>query len=191
MEVKINVKNVHLAEITKSPEGVITYSVPEHVVGAMQIGRNPQIASGQLYGDGKVTHETSKKVKYELTVELNKLPTKWRRYMEGVTAVAGVESGTSADQPKPFAIGWEVEKTGGEKELIWFLYCMANPIQVNIRQSEDNITYSTDNLTISALEDDSLDKFYTLIDSEDADITAKMLTDFFKIVQISDTIAVA
>lgn len=189
MEVKINVKNVHLSEVTKSPEGEITFKAPEHVVGAMQIGRNPQIASGQLYGDGKVTHETSKKVRYELNVELNKLPTKWRRYMEGATATTGVESGTSADVPKPFAIGWEVEKTGGTKELIWFLYCLAQPVQESTRQSEDNINYSTDTLTISALEDNSLGRFYTLIDSEDTAITPTMVADFFKKVQITNIIA--
>lgn len=189
MEVKINVKNVHLAKVTKSPEGVISFEKPEHIVGAMQIGRNPQLASGQLYGDGKVQHETSKKVKYELNVDLNKLPTMWRRYMEGVKVVAGVESGTSEDDPNHFAIGWEVEKTGGFKELVWFIYCQANPIQETINQSEDNINYSTDSITISALEEDSLGRFYTLIDTEDKEITEKMAEDFFKKVQTEDAIA--
>ena len=191
MEVKINVQNVHLAEITKSPEGEIAFGKPEHVVGAMQIGRNPQIASGQLYGDGKISHETSRKVRYELNVDLNKLPTKWRRYMEGVKVTTGVESGTSKDEPNPFAIGWEVEKTGDQKELVWFVYCLANPIQETTRQSEDNINYSTDSITISALEDDSLGRFYTLIDSEDEEITPEMIANFFKKVQILDAIAAA
>lgn len=191
MEVKINVQNVHLAEITKSPEGEIAFGTPEHIAGAMQIGRNPQIASGQLYGDGKISHETSRKVRYELSVDLNKLPTKWRRYMEGVKVTTGVESGTSKDEPNPFAIGWEVEKTGGQKELVWFVYCLANPIQETTRQSEDNINYSTDSITISALEDDSLGRFYTLIDSEDTEITPEMLTNFFKKVQTTDAIAAA
>ena len=191
MEVKINVQNVHLAEITKSPEGEITFGIPEHVVGAMQIGRNPQIASGQLYGDGKISHETSRKVRYELNVDLNKLPTKWRRYMEGVKVTTGVESGTSKDEPNPFAIGWEVEKTGDQKELVWFVYCLANPIQETTRQSEDNINYSTDSITISALEDDSLGRFYTLIDSEDEEITPEMVENFFKKVQIDDAISAA
>lgn len=191
MEVKINVQNVHLAEITESPEGAIEFGVPEHVVGAMQIGKNPQIASGQLYGDGKIQKQTSRKVRYELAFDLNKLPTKWRRYMEGVTVVNGVESGTSKDDPKPFAIGWEVEKTGDEKELIWFIYCLSNPIQETVRQSEDNTNYSTDSITISALEDDTLGRFYTLIDSEDEDITPEMVANFFKKVQTTDAIAAA
>lgn len=186
-EVKINVQNVHLAEITET-DGVITFGTPEHVAGAMELGRTPQLSAGQLYGDGKITHKTSKKVAYQITTSLNKLPTKWRRYMEGVTVEAGVESGTSNDEPKPFAIGWEVEKTGGKKELIWFLYCLAEPIQETNRQSEDNVNYSTDSITITALENDILERYYTFIDTEDTTITEQMVTDFFKQVQTTDTI---
>lgn len=188
-EVKINVQNVHLAEVEKSPTGDITFSAPEHVAGAMEIGKVPQMASGQLYGDGKIRHSNSRKTKYQLTVNLNKLPTKWRRYMEGVSVKNGVESGTSSDEPKHFAIGWEVEKTGKQKEMIWFLYCLAEPIQTSDKQSEDNVVYSTDSITISALEEDKLGRYYTLIDSEDDDITAEMLDNFFKKVQTTDTIA--
>lgn len=189
MEVKINVQNVHLAEITEPEEGDLIFGTPEHVVGAMEFGRVPQLSTGQLYGDGKITHSTSRKIAYQITANLNKLPTKWRRYMEGVTINNGVESGTSKDEPKPFAIGWEVEKTGEEKELIWFLYCLAEPIQENNRQSEENINYSTDTVTITALEDDGLGRFYTMIDSEDEEITPEMLENFFKQVQTTDAIS--
>lgn len=190
MEVKINVQNVHLAEATESPEGAITFGTPEHVVGAMEFGKVPQLAKGQLYGDGKITHSNSRKIAYQITANLNKLPTKWRRYMEGVTVNNGVESGTSKDEPKPFAIGWEVEKTGGKKELIWFLYCLAEPIQETTRQSEENINYSTDNVTITALEDDNLGRFYTMIDTEeDEEITPEMVGNFFKKVQTTDAIS--
>lgn len=188
MEVKINVQNVHLAEITET-SGEITFGKPEHVAGAMEMGRTPQLSTGQLYGDGKITHKNSKKVAYQITANLNKLPTKWRRYMEGVQVAGGIESGTSEDEPKPFAIGWEVEKTGGQKELIWFLYCVAEPIQQTERQSEENTNYSTDSATITALEHDSLGRYYTFIDSEDEAVTATMISNFFKAVQTTDVIA--
>lgn len=191
MEVKINVQNVHLAEIEESPEGTLTFGTPEHVVGAMEFGKTPQLSTGQLYGDGKITHSTSRKVAYQVIANLNKLPTRWRRYMEGVTVNNGVESGTSKDEPKPFAIGWEVEKTGGKKEMIWFLYCLAEPIQETNRQSEENTNYSTDSVTITALEDDGLGRFYTFIDTEDEEITPEMAENFFKKVQTTDAIAAA
>jgi len=189
VEYKINVKSVHLAEITESPEGTLTFGTPEHMPGAMEIGREPEVASGELRGDGKIAHTTSRKNAYKVTISQNKLSSKWRRYMEGVTVNSGVESGTSKDEPKPFAMGWEVEKTGGKKELIWFLYGKADPFKETVKQSEENINYSTDNITITFIEHDSLGRFYTFIDSEDADVTPEMVTDFFKKVQTTDAIA--
>lgn len=186
---KINIKNLHLAEVTESPQGVITFGKPEHIPDIMEVTRNPQVASGELYGDGKVSHSTSKKNAYEVIIAHNKIPSKWRRYMEGTKVVNGVESSTSSDEPKPIACGWEVEKTGGKSELIWFLYGKATPIQESIRQSEENITYSTDSVTIQFTENDTLGRFYTFIDTEDTEITPEMVADFFKKVQINDTIS--
>lgn len=186
---KINIKNLHFAEIEESPEGVITFKKPEHIPDIMEAGRNPQVASGQLYGDGKVSHATSKKNAYDVTISHNKIPSKWRRYMEGTNYATGVESGTSGDEPKPFACGWEVEKTEGQSEYIWFLYGKATPIQETVRQSEENINYSTDSITITFTENDSLGRFYTFIDTEDETITPAMAADFFKKVQTGDVIS--
>ena len=177
-----------MAEITETA-GVLTYGTPELIAGAMEISRNPTVASGQLYGDGKIAHTTNRKVGYEIVLGHNKIPSKWRRWMEGTVYTSGVESGTSEDEPKPLAIGWEVEKTGGESELIWFLYCKANPIEETVQQSEENINYSTDSVTITATEHDSVGRYYTFIDSEDENITEAMVGDFFKKVQTTDTIA--
>lgn len=187
MEFKINVEDIHIAEVTEAEEGIV-FGTPEHIAGAMEIGRNPQVSQGKLFGDGKVTHSTSKVNSYQISIKQNKLPSKWRRYMEGKTATGGVESGTSKDEPKPFAIGWAVEKTGGEKEMIWFLYCKVEPIEENVTQTEDNVNYSTDSITITALEHDEVGRFYTFIDTEDAEITPEMVTAFFTKVQATDTI---
>lgn len=185
---KINIKNLHLAEVIETPEGTITYSEPEHIPDIMEAGRNPQVASGQLYGDGKVSHSTSKKNAYDVTIDHNKVPSKWRRYMEGTKYTDGVESGTSGDEPNPIAVGWEVEKTGGESEFIWFLYGKATPIQEVVRQSEENINYSTDSLNLKFTEHDSLGRFYTFIDTEDENITTEMAENFFAKVQTTDII---
>ena len=108
--------------------------------------------------------------------------------MEGVSAENGVESGTSKDRPNHFAVGWKVEKTNGDVQLVWFLYCMANPIESNVKQSEANTNFSTDTLSIKAMEHDSLKKFYTMIDSEDENVTDEMIENFFTKVQTSSTI---
>lgn len=112
--------------------------------------------------------------------------------MEGTTLTdGGVEYATSKDIPNYFAIGWEVEKTGGFSEFVWFPFCQAQPVEQETQQTEDNINYSTDSITITALENDFIGRYYTFIDTEiekNKDVTAK---DFFSQVQVGDTITKA
>lgn len=191
-EVRINVKNLYMAKATKQEDGKVVFDKPEHIIGMEKISRKTQMASGKKYGDGKIRKNSIKKSGYELSLSLNNLPSEWRNYMEGTTLTdGGVEYATSKDIPNYFAIGWEVEKTGGFSEFVWFPFCQAQPVEQETQQTEDNINYSTDSITITALENDFIGRYYTFIDTEiekNKDVTAK---DFFSQVQVGDTITKA
>lgn len=191
-EVRINVKNLYMAKATKQEDGQVVFDKPEHIIGMEKISRKTQMASGKKYGDGKIRKNSIKKSGYELSLSLNNLPSEWRNYLEGTTFTdGGVEYATSKDIPNYFAIGWEVEKTGGFSEFVWFPFCQAQPIEQETQQTEDNINYSTDSITITALENDFIGRYYTFIDTEiekNKDVTAK---DFFSQVQVGDTITKA
>lgn len=191
-EVRINVKNLYMAKATKQEDGQVVFDKPEHIIGMEKISRKTQMASGKLHGDGKIRKNGIKKSGYELSLSLNNLPSEWRNYLEGTTFTdGGVEYATSKDIPNYFAIGWEVEKTGGFSEFVWFPFCQAQPIEQETQQTEDNINYSTDSITILALENDFIGRYYTFIDTEvekNKGITAK---DFFSQVQVGDTITKA
>lgn len=191
-EVRINVKNLYMAKATKQEDGQVVFDKPEHIIGMEKISRKTQMASGKLHGDGKIRKNGIKKSGYELSLSLNNLPSEWRNYLEGTTFTdGGVEYATSKDIPNYFAIGWEVEKTGGFSEFVWFPFCQAQPVEQETQQTEDNINYSTDSITITALENDFIGRYYTFIDTEvekNKDITAK---DFFSQVQVGDTITKA
>ncbi|MFR9278527.1 MAG: major tail protein [Ezakiella coagulans] len=191
-EVRINVKNLYMAKATKQEDGQVVFDKPEHIIGMEKISRKTQMASGKKYGDGKIRKNSIKKSGYELSLSLNNLPSEWRNYLEGTTFTdGGVEYATSKDMPNYFATGWEVEKTGGFSEFVWFPFCQAQPIEQETQQTEDNINYSTDSITIMALENDFIGRYYTFIDTEiekNKGITAK---DFFSQVQVGDTITKA
>jgi phi13 family phage major tail protein len=191
-EVRINVRNLHMAKATKQEDGQVVFGKPEHIIGMEKISRKTNMASGKLHGDGKIRKNNIKKSGYELTLSLNNLPSEWRNYLEGTTlSDGGVEYATSKDIPNYFAIGWEVEKTEGFSEFIWFPFCQAEPIEQETQQTEDNVNYSTDEITIMALENDSIGRYYTFVDTEiekNKDVTAK---DFFSQVQTGDTITKA
>lgn len=186
--VKMNVKNFHLAKCTVKDD-IITYDKPEHIIGLEEVTKTPSISSGELYGDGALRIKINKKTAYQLNINMNAIPADWKRYMEGTKiSESGVEYATSTDEAELFACGWEVEKTKGKKQMIWFLCCTAEPITDNAKQTEGNVSFSKDTLTITAVEHISHGRFYTMIDSENEKVTEEMLTDFFTKVQTGDSV---
>lgn len=188
-EYKINVEGIWFAEVQTDTNEELKHKAVEQMAELMEIQISPKIAEGGLFGNGKKVHATNRKTSYEISLDLTVLPSKFRAYIEGTTIKNGVESGTSKDEPKAFALGFLIEKTGGKRQCIWFPYCKAKPVEESVKQSEDNINYSTDKLTVTALEHNAIKRFYTKIDEENEEINAKMVTDFFKKVQTTDTIA--
>lgn len=183
----INIKNLYLAEITEE-ENSLNFGKPEIIPGLRKATRKPSIAKGTQYGDGKLEDVETAKTSYEIAIDHNNIPQKWRSWLEGLAINNGVESGTSTDQGKPFAMGWEIEKVKGAREMIWFIYCQANPIEDTDEQREDNIKISHDTISITAFEHSSVERYYTKINSQNKDVTKEMLDNFFAKVQTTDTI---
>jgi phi13 family phage major tail protein len=185
----INIKNFYLAQVTESA-GVLTYGDAVHIPGVMSATRTPQVARGTQYGDGVLVEEEIAKTAYNISINHNHIPQVWRAWMEGlIVAETGVESGTSADRPKPFAMGWEIEKTGGKREMVWFLYCKASPLEETTEQKTDNLTIGNDTIVITAFEHISLGRYYTKITSDNSSVTTQNFTDFLTQVQTTNTIA--
>lgn len=188
-EIKCNVRDVYLAEVTIGPDGAYAFGKPEYMEGAMEFSRTPTISSGKAYGDGRVRRKKTKVTDTVIKAQVNQLIYKWRRWMTGTNvSESGVESDPIEGEGKPFAMGWVTEKTNGKFEFIWFLHCIAEPITSEQKQSEDNTVWTFDKLDITALKVRQFSRSYTLVDTEDPkckDITEKA---FFSKVQTSDTI---
>ena len=188
---KINVKNFHIAKVAEQ-DGALVYEKPIPIPGLEQVSRAPQISSGSKYGDGIVRFKVSKKAGYQINISHNEIPAELRAYMEGATITdGGIEYGSSSDNPKPFAAGWEVERVDGQSEFTWFLFGLAEPITVDVKQSEDNTNFSSDSISITFMEHDSLKRFYTLVNTsieKNKDVKA---SDFFSKVQTKDVVETA
>lgn len=185
---KINVKGMWFAEVSEDTNESLTHKAVEKVAEAMEVQIAPKISEGSLFGDGFKVYTTSRKNSIEIAVDLTDIPPKYRAYMQGTEIKAGVEIGKVSDEPKPFACGFVIEKTNGVQQMIWYPYCVAKPIEENIKQSEENITFSTDKLVITALQNQVVGRLYTRINSEMTEVSKEMLENFFKKVQVEDTI---
>ena len=187
-EVKINIKNLYLAEVTRS-KGELVFSTPELVLGLMELSREPKISGGDIYGDGKIRRQVKKRVGTQFTLRHNGLPSRWRQYIEGLKLSAdGVESDPDDVNPGEFAMGYTIEKTNGEKELVWVLDCVAEPAKATFSQSEDKITWSTDSYDLLAMYVPGLERSYTSVDlalEQNKTVTEEQ---FFAKVQISDKV---
>ncbi|PHV69779.1 hypothetical protein CS063_13760 [Sporanaerobium hydrogeniformans] len=185
----INVKNYYLAEITEDESGVITHGVPEKVYGLMKASRVPQAASGELYEEGVLSEQLDELVSHNLAFDFGNLPQKWRAWMNGYKVETGVMADEGPCSPKPFAVGWEVIGTKGRRQMMWYIYCKAKPIEDNDEQRTKDIKISNDTINVVAFKKEQFSyKGFVLIDSANSDVTETMLDDFFKKVQTTYTI---
>jgi phi13 family phage major tail protein len=189
----INVKNFHLAKCKKTTSsGVSTYTweTPQHIPGAMKLSIVPITAKGEQYGDGILAVKISKRTGYTLGIDHNDIPSELKRYLNGLTYKDGVETDDGGCTSNPVAFGCEHEKADGSVEKIWFLYCVADPIEEEVEQATSDIPISKDTISLTALKlSEYNDRAYVKINSSDSNVTEDMINNFFKKVQTETTIS--
>lgn len=154
---RVNAKNLHYAMNT-TVNGAVTRGTPSIMSEIMKITVNPTVATGKLHGDGAQVSNASKLTGATIALNVTKIPSDVLNAILGRTKDAnGIVKDNKADVMKEFSLGWEVELDNGGSEFIWFTKCKAQPIQSEVQQSEDNITYSTDTLNITAMPDENGD----------------------------------
>lgn len=188
----INVKNGHFAKITDKGTSSYTFDEVEQIPGLMKVNQVPTVSEGELYGDGIITEKAALISGYELAIDLNKLPRDIAQYISGKTYSNGVETDDGSCNPKAFAIGWEVEymeKGAVYSELVWFIDCLAKPIEKNSEQREKDIKFGTQSINVTAFKAPTYNnRAYVLIDTADENVTDDMVADFFSMVQTTTTI---
>lgn len=191
----INVKGIRFAKITAKADSGYTYSTPELVAGAMKVSEVPTPAEGELYEDGKLSERIAQVTGYELALDISRLPNDVRQYINGKTYTDGVETDDGACEPGAFAIGWETEyvvKGKVYRELIWYIDCLAKPIEKNTEQRQKDIKIGNSTVNITAFKSSAYtDRAYVMIDTADESVTEDMITNFFSKVQTGTTITAA
>lgn len=146
----INVKNAHIAFITKDEEGNVVYGTPKPIKNLMKVDVNPVFAEGKNYGDGVITQNEFKLQGANLAVEWNRIPIDIQTELFGRKKTNGRMSITTDDAPQPFAFGYEEELGNGNSEFCWYYDCIANPMSKSSQQSTDNMVFGSNTLTIEA-----------------------------------------
>lgn len=175
---RFNVKKIVYAVISKDDSTGYTHGPIKPFGAPMQVQYTPSYASGPLYGGGVKTEDISKLTGGVLKIDVNKIPIEVRAEILGHTYSEGVLKENKDDQAKDIAIGYELEETGGHRELVWFLKCKAKPFGNNVQQSADNINYSTDSIDIGVMAREFDGNFKNSGDTANGDFTAEKASVF-------------
>jgi len=183
---RININNLHIAFLTKDDPTVASFEKPELLAGTMQIQFTPRVATAPLYGDGHMRHQEILTDGYGITLDHNKIPPKILARMRGQEYEGGVRRSNKADTAVYFALGYNVDLTGGHKELTWLPKCVAAPSNKNVQQRTENINYSTDSLTVTSMALEYNGDYEYAVDTSDTEsgFTPEQVDNWFEEVPV-------
>lgn len=149
---KINIKNpVYCIMLTDEKTGT-TYGQVKTLGEAQQAQVTASSATGTLFGNGIKVDSSAKLTGLTLVLDSTKVPVEAKAEIFDYTVTNGVVQVKAGAQPKFIAVGYEVEQTSGKSEYVWLLKGRPQPMNANASQSENNINYSTDQLTVEFVE---------------------------------------
>lgn len=177
---RINVKKPVYAILISDTKTSVAYEAVEKFSEAMQIQVTPEVASGQLYGDGVKQSEISKLVGITLVIDATKVPINVRAKINGNKYENGVLTEHIDDKPPWIAFGYEVEQDEkNTSEYIWLLKGRAQPYASTVQQATENVNYSTDSVTINFVPREFDGEFRKTADSADSTFTEEMADKWF------------
>lgn len=176
---KINIKKpVYCVVTADTPEGT-TYGDVKSLGEAQQAQVTAVSSTGQLYGDGAIVDSSSKLTGLTVVLSTTKIPVEAIAEIFNYTVTDGVVQVKAGDQANYIAIGYEVEQTTGDSEYVWLLKGRPQPLSSDVSQSEQNVNYSTDQLTVDFVKRISDDMLQYYADAANADFTAEQAAAWF------------
>ena len=177
---KMNVKNCKYAPVSVNSSSAYTLGTAVDLPAIRTVDITFTLATGELYGDGELVSKRSKLTGATLKLGIDKLPQAARAAMLGHTIETskGIMDVKTTDVPIEIAMYLEIELDNGGYEAAWLLVGKAQPVNITGAQSESNINYTTDELTIDFVRRE-LDKcVIKYADTDNEDFTSTVQTAF-------------
>jgi len=175
---RFNVSRIVYSVLSKDDATAYIFGPIKKFGDPMTVQLTPSYATGKLYGGGVIKEDMSKLTGAVLKVDVNKVAIEVRAEIYSHNYTDGVLTTNKKDQPKDIAIGYEIEQTGDNIELVWLLKGKAKPFGSNVQQSEDNIKFSTDSIEIGFMPTEFTGDIKKDGDTANTDFTAEMAAAF-------------
>lgn len=150
-KVKYNLKNVHVAKLTKNGDGTFSYATPQAIPGAVSLSLDAEGESSPFYADGIVYFRTTSNNGYSGDLEIALIP-EWFRteILKEVKDSKGVlvETNTNTESVY-FALLFEFD--GDAHAIRHVMYnCTASRPSIESETKEENIEPVTETLSLTA-----------------------------------------
>lgn len=177
---RINITNPVYALLESDTEEGVVYGSVKSLGEAMQVQLTPSVATGKLYGNGVVKEDISKLKGIAMAFDATKISIEDRAAIQGHRYENGVMVEKDGDEAPYLAFGYKIEGTNKKDEYVWLLKGRATPMNETHKQSEDNITFSTDTMNINFIprEKDKEIRYYA--DSANSTFTTTQADGWFK-----------
>lgn len=179
---RINIKEVVYTVLLKNTSTEYTHGDIKPFGKAMQATYTPQLASGVLYGDGMVQENLAKLIGAQLQIDVNKVPIEVKADLLGSIYENGILTEGEGDEAPEIALGYVVEETNHKKECIWLFCGKVQPFNHTATQSESNMSFSTDSLTVNFYARELDKKIKAFGDTANSDFTTEQAAAFFETV---------
>ena len=177
---RINITDPVYALLTSDTTEKVEYGEVKSLGEAMQIQLTPSVATGKLYGNGVPKEDISKLKGIAMAFDATKIPIEDRTVIQGHKFENGVMVEKAGDEAPYIAFGYKVEGTNKKNEYVWLLKGRAAPMNETHKQTEDNITFSTDTVNINFIPREKDKEIRYFADSANAAFTAAQAEAWFK-----------
>ena len=179
MGYKFNVRNAQYAPVSVDSDSTYTLGTIVLLPDIRSIDISFTSATGELYGDGALVAKDARLTGAVLKLGIDKLSQAARAAILGHTVTAkGVMQVKTTDTPIKIAVYAEIELNNGGYEAFWLLSGKAEPVNITGQQSEGNINYTTDELTINFIRREKDKQVISYADTDNSAFNAAAQTAF-------------
>lgn len=182
----IGLRDVHYAILSKDDATGVTYGTPKKMSGAISANVNPNTSSATLFADDGPYESSTTLGEIELELNMADLSGEVQAALLGHTYKDGVLIKKASDQAPYVAVGYRSLKSNGSYRYTW-LYKgkFTDGEQANATKG-DSIEYSTPTITGAFVKRDFDDVWQAEVDSDNEDLGAEVVTNWFKSVYEPD-----
>lgn len=148
----INVRNLNIFKLETDTKETTTYGTGEYLAETISLTMTPQVASGELFGDGYQTDSHDATVSVDIALNIRGLdPKQQAKMLNYETDANGMVIVTGSPKPVYWGATFEAERSDGSWEYFVIYKLKFAPIGKEFGTKSSSIDYKTPNVTGKSL----------------------------------------